>query len=57
MSGHNPFSEKRSLNTLEVGFLNEAIEDNIFGMQLMMGFAQVAKESDVKKYFIEGKEL
>jgi len=57
MSGHNPFSEKRALNTLEVGFLNEAIEDNIFGMQLMTGFAQVAKESDVKKYFIEGKEL
>ena len=57
MSGHNLFSEKRSLNTLEVGFLNEAIEDNIFGMQLMTGFAQVATESEVKKYFIEGKEL
>ncbi|MGH4049808.1 MAG: DUF3231 family protein [Clostridium sp.] len=57
MSGINPFSAKRSLNTLEVGFLNEAIEDNIFGMQLMTGFAQAAKESEVKKYFIEGKEL
>ena len=57
MSGKNLFSEKRSLNTLEVGFLNEAIEDNIFGMQLMTGFAQVSTESEVKKYFIEGKEL
>ena len=57
MSGHNLFSEKRSLNTIEVGLLNEAIEDNIFGMQLMTGFAQVAKEKEVKKYFIEGKEL
>ena len=57
MSGHNPFSDKRSLNTLEVGFLNEAIEDNIFGMQLMTGFAQVATDKEVKKYFIEGKEL
>jgi len=47
MSGHNPFSETRSLNTIEVGFLNEAIEDNIFGMQLMTGFAQVATESEV----------
>ena len=55
MSGHNPFAAKRSLNTLEVGFLNEAIEGNIFGMQLMTGFAQVAKEDEVKKYFIEGK--
>ena len=35
----------------------EFIEDNIFGMQLMTGFAQVATESEVKKYFIEGKEL
>jgi len=57
MSGHNSFSETRSLNTIEVGFLNEAIEDNIFGMQLMTGFAQVANESNVKEYFIEGKEL
>jgi len=57
MSGFNIFSDKRSLNTIEVGYINEAIEDNIFGMQLMTGFAQVAKESKVKKYFIEGKEL
>ncbi|MBU3182216.1 DUF3231 family protein [Clostridium psychrophilum] len=57
MSGHNPFSETRSLNTIEVGFLNEAIEDNIFGMQLMTGFSQVATDKDVKKYFLEGKEL
>ncbi|MCB2295664.1 DUF3231 family protein [Clostridium algoriphilum] len=57
MSGHNPFSGKRSLNTLEVGFLNEGIEDNIFGMQLMTGFAQVATDNEVRKYFIEGKEL
>ncbi|WP_298841078.1 DUF3231 family protein [uncultured Clostridium sp.] len=57
MSGINPFSDKRALNTIEVGFLNEIIEDNIFGMQLMTGFAQVATESEVKEYFIEGKEL
>ena len=57
MSGFNIFSDKRSLNTIEVGFINQSIEDNIFGMQLMTGFAQVATESEVKKYFIEGKEL
>ncbi len=57
MSGFNPFSDKRSLNTIEVGFLNQIIEDNIFGMQIMSGFAQVAKESEVREYFIEGKEL
>ena len=57
MSGFNIFSNKRSVNTIEVGYLNEGIEDNVFGMQLMLGFAQVAKESEIKKYFLEGKEL
>ncbi|MCJ7691607.1 MAG: DUF3231 family protein, partial [Clostridiaceae bacterium] len=57
MSGFNAFSEKRSLNTIEVGFINEAIECNIFNMQLLTGFAQVAKEKEVKKHFKEGKEL
>jgi hypothetical protein len=57
MSGYNIFSDKRALNTIEVGYINQAIEANIFGMQLSTGFAQVAQEDDVKKYFIEGKEL
>jgi len=57
MSGFNLFSDKRALNTIEVGFLSEAIENNILGMQMMTGFAQVAKNKEVKEYFIEGKEL
>jgi hypothetical protein len=57
MSGYNIFSEKRSLNTIEVGYINEALENNILGMQLMTGFAQVAKDNEVKTYFIEGKEI
>jgi hypothetical protein len=57
ISGFNLFSDKRALNTIEVGYITEAIQDNILGMQMMTGFAQVAKESQVKKYFIEGKEL
>jgi len=57
MSGFNILSKKRSLNTIEVGYIYEAVEDNIFVMQLMTGFAQVASESEVKKYFIEGMEL
>jgi hypothetical protein len=57
MSGMGLFSDKRALNTIEVGYINESIENNIFGMQLITGFAQVAKENEVKEYFIEGKEL
>jgi hypothetical protein len=57
MSGFHIISDKRALNTVEVGYITEAIQSNIVGMQLMTGFAQVAKESEVKAYFIEGKEL
>ena len=57
MSGLNILTDKRSLNTIEVGYINEAVENNILGMQLMTGFAQVATENEVRKYFIEGKEL
>jgi hypothetical protein len=57
MSGFNLFSEKRALNTVEVAHLYHVIESNIIGMQLITGFAQVANEPEVKKYFIKGKEL
>jgi len=57
MSGLNVFSEKRSLNTVEVGYIYETIESNIFTMQLLTGFAQGATDSEVKKYFIEGMDL
>jgi hypothetical protein len=57
MSGIQMFRNKRSLNSLEVAYLYQAIEVNVFGMQLMTGFAQVAKESEIKNYFVKGKEL
>ncbi len=57
MSGFNLFSEKRALNTIEVAHLYHAIETNIIGMQMITGFAQVANDPEVKKYFIKGKEL
>ncbi|WP_273126769.1 DUF3231 family protein [Bacillus weihaiensis] len=57
MSGLNLFSNKRALNTVEVSYIYHTIESNIFGMQMITGFAQVANEHEVKKYFIKGKEL
>ncbi|MBO1511098.1 DUF3231 family protein [Metabacillus bambusae] len=57
MSGFNLFSEKRALNTVEIAHLYQSIEANIIGMQMITGFAQVANEPEVKKYFIKGKEL
>lgn len=57
MSGISFWGNKRALNTLEVGFIYQAIEANLMGMELVTGFAQVARESEVRDYFIEGKEL
>lgn len=56
-NGLNPFRKKRVLNTVEIGLIYQSLETNISGMQLMIGFEQVAKEADVKKYFTKGKEL
>jgi hypothetical protein len=57
MSGFNLFSETRSLNTIEIGHLYQAIETNITGMQMMTGFAQAANDGKVKSYFVKGMEL
>ncbi|WP_426447993.1 DUF3231 family protein [Paenibacillus sp. S-38] len=57
MRGLNPFRNNRSLNTVEVGHLYQAIETNLTGMQLMTGFAQGAAEPEVRMYFTKGKNL
>jgi hypothetical protein len=57
LSGFNPFSDKRALNDLELGFLHHSIEVNNIGMQLITGFAQCAEKKDVRDYFVKGKEL
>jgi hypothetical protein len=57
MGGFNWFSEKRSLNTIEVSLIHHAIETNLVGMQLMIGFAQVANDHEVKNYLAKGMKL
>lgn len=56
-SGFKLAGHRRSLNTVEVAYLYDTIESNVSGMKLMMGFAQVAKEKEARKYFEQGKEL
>lgn len=55
--GNNLFGEKRTLNTVEFGYLYHSIETNITGMQLLAGFIQTAQDKEVKNYFIKGEEL
>jgi len=57
MGGLNWFAETRSLNTVEVSLIHHAIETNLVGMQLMIGFAQVATNEDVRKYLVKGMKL
>ncbi|MEW9676742.1 DUF3231 family protein [Lentibacillus sp. L22] len=56
-SGFKMMGHRRSLSTVEVAYLYQAIESNVAGMKLMTGFAQAAKHKDVQKYFFRGKEL
>ncbi|UJF35300.1 DUF3231 family protein [Paenibacillus hexagrammi] len=57
LSGFNLFKEKRSLNAIEISLIHNSIETNLIGMQLMIGFAQVAHNQEVKEYFIKGMKL
>ena len=51
------FGPKRALSTIEFGYFYHGMETNVTGMQMIMGFAQCAKDEQVKKYFVKGKEL
>lgn len=53
----NPFTQKRALNTVEISHLHKAIESNLTGLHLILGFAQCANDGEVKKFFNEGAEL
>ncbi|PMC40471.1 hypothetical protein CJ195_01795 [Bacillus sp. UMB0899] len=57
MTGLNWLSNERSLNTIEISLIHHAIETNLTGMQLMIGFAQVANNQQVRNHFIKGMEL
>lgn len=56
-NGFGLLGEKRSLNTIEVSLIHHAIETNLVGMQLMIGFAQVAENKAVQDYLVKGMKL
>lgn len=53
----NPFRDERTLNTVEVAHLYHAIETNITGMHMIIGFAQCAHDPEVKRFFLKGAEI
>lgn len=49
--------ERRPLSVIEITHLFMNAQTNALGKALMMGFAQVSKDTKVKKVFIRGKDI
>ncbi|MCT2345963.1 DUF3231 family protein [Bacillales bacterium AN1005] len=57
LNGNDFFSERRSLNTVEITHLFHGVETNLIGLQVINGFSQCAEEKEVSNYFAKGGEL
>ncbi|HLR22460.1 MAG TPA: DUF3231 family protein [Pseudogracilibacillus sp.] len=60
LGGLNPLTKirkKRTLNTVEVAYMYHMIETNNVGLQMVTGFAQSAKQQDIRNFFSNGAEL
>jgi hypothetical protein len=51
------FGNTRPLNVFELGEIFATIERNYIGLLLLQGFIQVVKDTEIKKYLIQGKKL
>ncbi|WP_099156946.1 DUF3231 family protein [Virgibacillus ndiopensis] len=51
------FGNVRSLHALEIAHLYDNIENNVTSKALLIGFSQVAKDEQVKKFLLRGKEI
>ncbi|KRG15235.1 hypothetical protein ACA30_08775 [Virgibacillus soli] len=57
LSGLNPFSGKRSLNSVEISHLYMNILTNSMGIKLCLAFAQTSPSKDVQDFMLRGKEI
>ncbi|GAA0463827.1 DUF3231 family protein [Alkalibacillus silvisoli] len=57
LSGLNPFSEKRPLNTVEISHLFLNIQTNTIGSKLATSLAQTSPREKVQKWVLRGKEI
>ncbi|ALX49742.1 hypothetical protein AOX59_14875 [Lentibacillus amyloliquefaciens] len=55
-SGLNPFSDKRTLNVVEIQDLSLNMETNILGVMISTGFGQTAASQKVRDYMLKGKD-
>jgi hypothetical protein len=52
LSGLNPFSNKRPLNTVEISHLYMNIQNNLIGANLSLSFAQTSPRKEVQKLML-----
>lgn len=57
LSGLNPFSNKRPLNTVELSHLHMNIQNNLIGAKLSLSFAQSSPRKEVQKLMLQGKDI
>ncbi|WP_404430824.1 DUF3231 family protein [Sutcliffiella horikoshii] len=57
LSGMNPFSTKRPLNTIELSHLHMNIQNNMIGAKLSISFAQFSPRKEVQKLMLRGKDI
>ncbi len=57
LSGLNPFTNKRPLNSIEISHLYMNIQTNMIGAKLSIGFAQASPSKEVQKLMLTGKDI
>ncbi|MUK88278.1 DUF3231 family protein [Ornithinibacillus sp. L9] len=57
LSGINPFSEKRPLNSIEISHLYFNTLTNSIGIRLCLAFAQTSPNKEVQEYLIRAKDV
>jgi hypothetical protein len=57
ISGLNPFTTKRPLNTIEVSHLFMNIQTNLMGSKLAISFAQATSREKIRKWMLRGGEI
>ncbi|WP_080846091.1 DUF3231 family protein [Cytobacillus gottheilii] len=57
LSGLNPFSKKRPLNSIEISHLFLNIQTNSIGIKLCLAFGQTSPREEVQEYLLRGKQI
>ena len=57
LSGLNPFSTKRSLNSVEISHLFMNIQTNLMGSNLSLSFAQGTSRENIREWMLRGSKI